>query len=254
MAKPKTCKSCGHEFFIDDQYYSNWKNFLMPCPKCSETFCVMKPLAERDLQRLQYRYKGCTSEKLKTYFYNQMYTLLIEYTKSLILKHYSNLIDSSETLDEKASDAVHFLLEEYLKNISFNFDISFGGFLIDKIRQVMFSKKYHNAGTYSLNYKFSDDNEVEWEDTKDYLHDIEKKQDTGLTVSYLINLIINYKKECNDRRENVRRLLAVNFFLTHGERKVDNFFRVYGRYGKMRYEETIMLLKHELKRLEKDNK
>ena len=252
MAKPKTCKACGHEFHIDSHYIKEWFNWLMPCPVCYETYCVMKPETERILQRLQFMWLGVCNEKNKEIYYKKMYHILNSYTQSLIKKHYSNLITSQEMLEEKSMDAVHFLLEEYHKKPGWKITISFGGFLNDKIRQVMFGKIYHETAAVSINYTFDDGNQVDYADKKDLLKDIERHEDKYLTAKYFSELLFNYEKECEDKRENFLRLLSLNFFLNYGERKADNFFRVYGRYGKIRYEESIMLLKHELLRLHKE--
>jgi hypothetical protein len=248
MAKPKTCKACGYEFHIHSDYIRDWFELLMPCPVCNETFCVMKPDTERILQRLQFMYLGAGIKNNKEKYYNEMYKILVSYTQSLIKGHFSNRITSMEMLEEKSIDAVHFLFEEYLKNSNFRITISFGGFLLDKIRQVLFGKKYHDSGQVSINYTFDDGNEVEYEDKKDLLKEIEDHQNKYLLSNYFTNLIFSYESECEDKRENFLRLLAFDYFMRYGERKADNFFKAFGRYGKSRYEETILLFKHELRR------
>jgi len=252
MAKPKTCKACKYEFHIAPEYMKKWRNYLMVCPRCLETFCVMKPETERTLQRLQYRYCG-SSGRVQQKIYDELYIILLSYCQSLIKKHYSNLITDSYFLEEKSIDAVHFLLEEFLKYKNYRITISFGGFLQYKIKQVIFGKIYHDTAPVSLNFEMDDGNQIQYEDKKDLLKDIEHHEDKNLTAEYCSNLIINYAQHCEDKRENFLRLIAFKFFLAFGEKIADNFFRVFGRYGKQRYEETIMLLKHELKRLHKES-
>ncbi len=251
MAKPKTCKSCGYEFHIEQEDMKKWKNWLMVCPKCLETFSVMKPETERILQRLQYMYFG-SNEKNKRIYIKKIYEMYVDYTQSLIKKHYSNLITSQDFLDEKSREAVHFVIEETF-SINEKIQISFGGYVLHKIRQVLFGKPYHETGSVSINYDYDDGNQVQYQDTKDLLNDIEKHQDKKLTAKYTCDLIFGYERECEDKRENFLRLIALNFFLNQGERKVDNFFKTFGRYGKIKYEETIMLLRHELKRVQKES-
>lgn len=253
MSKPKTCKACNYEFYIEQAYIKEWYDALMFCPNCFETFCVMKPETERILQRKQYMYLGCLNKKLKENYFKDMYNILVSYTQSLILKKFSKMLYSPETLEEKAFDALHLILEKYAEDEHYKIHTSFGGYLNDKINEVFLHKRFYTPKNISLNFKFEDGNEIEYEDEKNLLKDIEKNQDKRLLAKYITNLIFNYEKECEDKRENFLRLLAVNYFLNFGENKVDKFFRTYGRYGKSKYEETIMLIKHELRRLYKEN-
>jgi len=251
MAKPKTCKACKYEFLIAPEYMKKWRNYLMVCPNCLETFCVMKPETERTLQRLQYMYFG-SNEKNGRILFGEIYGIYLKYTQSLIKKNYSNLITSQEFLKEKTQEAVHYALESTILKGK-HIQISFGGVVSDKIKQVFFTKPFRDTAPVSLNFEMDDGNQIQYEDKKDLLKDIEQHEDKNLTAEYCSNLIINYSQYCEDKRENFLRLIAFKFFLAFGEKKADNFFRIFGRYGKQRYEETIMLLKHELKRLHKES-
>lgn len=243
--RPIECQKCKHNFVSKKD-----KEINVICPVCNINYCN-KNDTERFLFLTQDLYlKGTYT---KNQFITKIYNVLCTYTKSLILGNFRKRLVNPDDLEDYVTQAVHFFLIYFLKNDSFFIDTSFSGMIFHKIKQAMKnenSKKPKDVVEITLNYFFEDDSEVEYEDTtKDCLKEIEEYEDKIRLYEFVKNLIFKMGDFCNDNRENFLRIIAIHHYLKYGEKKADNLFKFYSRYGKIQYERTVKLLYEELKRL-----
>lgn len=241
-----TCRMCGHKFRIKQEERHKWQKENLPCPKCKEIYCVL-PQTERELRILQDKFfESGRQEKYMT----QMYKILIPYTKSLLLKSFPAAIKSNEDADEKTHNAVSFLIEEYYAKLDYKLDISFGGMLLYKIKQALYGKQEIQTNDISLDFKFEDGNQVEYEDTKNKMYEhIENEHDKYLICNYITELLFSIGYYADSEQERYICETCLYLFFLKGERKVENFFKVFGREGKILYLYSLEILKKELEKL-----
>jgi len=239
--RPPTCKICKNTFEIRDK--EKWRLNKLICPLCGELYCTL-PVTERQLRKLQDLY---FEKNRDPKIFNEMIKIMKIYTASMIKKFFSKRLTFDDALDYYSHNAVSYLVEEYLEDPEFKIDISFGGFIIDKIKQVIFGKKEHACGSESLNYEFEDGNEIQYEDTKhNYIEKIEQEESRKEMSQRLYDFVIEANKFYSPR-ENYIRLLMINNYLSKGEIIVDKFFTAYGdRTGKLAYMKTLEILKSEI--------
>ena len=244
--RPVECKKCGHSFINNDD---NKINII--CPSCNIDYCN-KNDTERNLFKIQEFY--IDKRISKDVFISKIYDILIEYTKSLILKSFRFRLRQPEDLEYYARQAVHYSLIYFLEDDTFHIVSSFSGMIFHKIRQALNEKEIHDCAELTLDFLFDDEHKVEYEDTaKDVLSEIEDYEDKYILFKYIKNLIFAMDNICNDKRENFIRLMAIHHYIKYGEKKVDELFKNYSHYGKIKYEETLRLLHKELKRLYNEN-
>jgi len=240
--RPVECKKCNHSFINEED-----NKICIVCPSCGIDYCN-KNDTERGLFKIQEFY--INRQISKDVFITKIYDTLIEYTQSLILKSFRHRLRYSEDLENYSRQAVHYLLIYFLEDDSFIINSSFSGMIFHKIRQSLNEKDIHDCAELTLDFLFDDEHKIEYEDTtKDVLTEIENYEDKYILFRYIKTIIFAMEKTCNDKRENFIRLMAIHHYIKYGEKKVDDLFKRYSHYGKIKYEETLQLLHKELKRL-----
>ena len=244
--RPAECKKCKSTFI---NYEEDKRNVI--CPACHTEYCN-KSDTERSLFIIQDDYIAGKISKDK--FITIIYPIMLDYCKSLILGNFSFRLKNVGDLEFYSYQALHYFFIYYLKSDDFIVKISFSGLLFYKITQAFNEKASKSSAELTLDYTFIDDHKVEYEDKVKYsLEAIEEYEDKVYLYKYILKLIVDLKDCCNDKRENFLRLMAIHHYLKFGEKKADNLFKNYSKYGKIKYEETLELLHSELKRLHKEN-
>lgn len=237
-----TCKICGHKFrFETDEQRLQWQANMLQCPSCKDLYCTL-PKTERELHLLQNQFLKNRSEKCL----NEMYHLLVPYTKSIILKTYRHVMQHPEDLQYFAENAVSYLIEEYYAKPNYKVELSFGGLLIFKIKQAIYGKMESEIDAISINYEFTDEHEVQYEDPVKYFDEIENTIDKTYLLNNLCRLIFGIEDYVDSNYENYIRELAMSLHLRKGEKYVDRFFQKFGREGKIAYLYTLKVLRKEL--------
>jgi hypothetical protein len=248
----KTCTSCGFKFkFQTKDEIHLWKKSNYECPSCAVQFCSIHE-TDRKLLALQEKYfKSGRNDK----YIGEMYPILYDYTKSIILKSFRPLIENEEHLNDLIQTVISVFIETYyfLKPGGVNY--SFGGLLFHKVREVVLLEKEKSnpkpgVELISLDFTFDDGNGVEYEDTKPSLYDsIENDHNKNLICSFITDLITSLSSKCSSQEENYIRLQGIYLYLKKGEDKASKFFEVYQRKGKFHFDLTLQLIKQELRKL-----
>ena len=242
--RPVLCKVCRNSFINQDDNKIN-----VVCPKCKTQYCN-KNKTERTLFQIQDRYiKG---DLTRDQFITKVYYAIYGYTQSLILQNFRNRLRDPPDLDIYTTQSMHYFFTYYLEDNDFYITSSFSGMIFHKIRQAINEKSNHMVGDLSLDYSYDEDHNVQYEDTtKDSLAEIDEYENRLFLLNYIKQLVFGMEDFCNDRRENFIRLNAISHYLKYGEKKVDNLFKNYTKYGRIKYDETLELIHSELKRLYK---
>ena len=242
--KPITCKYCKHEFRFELlSQREEWKLKNYPCPICAIDLCILPP-TERELRHLQVIYLQTRLNKDLV----PMITVLKSYCASLIKKSFSNKIQEPGKLEYYVHTAVTFLVEDYLAKPHFNIQTSFGGYLIHKIRQAIWGTKEYDIDAESIDFEYEEGGQVQYADNKKSIIDlIEQQHDKKQLVHYLSELIFGVEDFCLSRAENYIRLLNVANHLDAGEQSTDKFFKCYDKTGKLKYIQTMEIIRNELK-------
>lgn len=249
--RPITCRYCGHKFKISNSKRQRWVKLEFICPKCKTNFCFLTAI-EKDLQILQTQYKRKKEEK----YLNQIFRLLTIYAESIIKRYFINHIRDKSLLNYYAQSAASLLIEsDYYKKTDFFIEISFGSRLIDKCKQAILSAKESPEqfiDADSLDFLFEDGHVVSYEDkSKSFLDSIEEDEEKFILCQRVCDLMFGMEDFCISPRENYIRLLNIYNYLEGGERAIDNFFKVYGRFGKFITMDSLKLLRSELQKLDK---
>ena len=244
-----TCKYCGKKFKISKNKKNKWEQEKFPCPHCKIDYSVF-PETERKLQHIQNKYRISRDEK----YLKEMHSILISYAESLIKKHYINLINDKSLLSYYAHSAVSLLIEaDYLRKKDFYIDISFGSRLIQKCLQAIQSPKESIERPLeedSLDYLFEDGHKVNYEDnSRTELDFILEEEEKFILLKKLCELTFQMEEFCDDNRENYIRLLNIDNYLHYGEKALDDFFEIYGRYGKYKTLQSLNIIKTELQKI-----
>jgi hypothetical protein len=179
---------------------------------------------------------------------------MIAYVTSLILNNFKSRIQDEEELKIYTCQAVHYFYIYYLEDDNFIITDSFSGMVFHKIRQAINEKSNHAVAEYSINFMLEDGNEIDYEDnTKGVTEEIEQYDAKLNILKHIIKFINEFEVLCNNKRENFLRLQAIYHYLTYGEKKADNLFKNYGRFGKIKYEQTLEYLHKELLNLHKES-
>jgi len=238
--RPSTCKICKAQFHVQNK--EEWNENGMKCPVCNELYCVL-PDTERSLRILQDKFFINREEK----YLSEMYYILMEYAQSLFLKFFNKVVLHTEDLDYYLQNAISFFIEEYLLKEDYKIKISFGGLLIYKIKQALFSKNEY-LSEFSLDYEMQDKHIIQRKDDKNYFGEVEKSCDNYFLKNYLYKLIIEISNYSDSPLENYMREQALYLHLTNGEKYVDRFFKLYNKKGKLIYMYTLEVLKKQLKK------
>lgn len=249
MGRPTKCNYCKNDFIREDKIEDALIDKAV-CPLCNIDYCN-KLTTERNLFVLQDQYvsKTITVDQ----FINKIYPIMLEYTKSLILGNFRNRLHDSDDLENYTIQALHYFFIYFLKDPEFVITTSFSGMVYHKIVQSFNEKDNRDSADYSLDFKYDDGNEVSYTDTKkDDMQEIEEYENKFDLLKHILKLIFDFEKECNNKRENFVRLQAVYHYLNFGEKKADNLFKQYGRFSKLKFEDTLEQLHNELKKLYKE--
>lgn len=245
--KPITCRYCGKTFkIIDKNQKQLWIENKYVCVHCKEEWCIL-PKTERDLKYAQEKYLFSKSE---TDMVN-MLRIMYPYIQSLIKKNYAKALKFYGALDYYSNEVTTIMVEEYLGKEDFKLDISFGGFLIHKIRQAIYNPKQFIDQHVSLDYEFEDGNNLHEmiADTKlDILQKIEQKEHEESLHKKIVGIIDGITKYHDNDYEDYIRIVSLYCYLSKGELAFDKIFQAFGRKGKEISEKTLNILRQELKK------
>lgn len=242
--RPVKCKYCYQKFQLLNEEKIAWKKNKYACPTCGEVYCIL-PKTERKLRLLQEEYVDSDRKDKKVF--NNMISILYDYTKSLIKKHYSNRLKFEDALQYYTHNTVSRFIEYYLKDDSFVVDVSFAGLLMHKIKEAIFNKKEHEIDASSLDFEFEDGNTVEYEDSqKSVIDEIEEIQYKKDLCSQLVELIFAIEKYSKNKHENYTRLVSLASYMRNGNKYFDKFFQMYGNEGKWPTLKTLDAIRDKL--------
>jgi len=242
--KPLTCRYCKHTFRIPEiELKKQWQNNNCICPKCSEFWCVLPP-TERELKYLQENYLNNRCEETIAPFIR----LLDIYTQSLIKKNYKIYLTWEGSLPYYSYNAVVAFIEEYLTREEFKVDISFGGYLIWKIKQAIFHPSELESKDVSLDFQFEDGNNLHEliPCERNVLQKIEIDEDTKRLYNKIIDIIEGVGDYCKNSYEDYIRTIAIHLNFKSGENQFDKLFQAFGRDGRMKSLDTLEILRKEL--------
>lgn len=243
------CKICNHKFrHSNDDERNLWQQNKYVCPNCGQTYCN-KPKTEIKLFCLQDKF--FESNKDEKYL-NDIYRLLMLYSKSLFLKTFRKIVLHPDDLQYYLENAVSIFIEEFYYAKEKPILISFGGMLILKLKQALYSKAEKPLKEDSIYFEYRDGNCDQFEDKINYFSSIENEYDSELLVNNLYDLIIQIENYSSTPFENYMRELALNIHLLKGEKYADKLYNVYARIGvhdkvgKIIYMYTLDILKNRL--------
>jgi len=242
--KPIVCKYCKHTFKIADiELKQQWQNNNCHCPRCNEEWAVLPP-TERKLKYLQADYLNNRCEETIVPFIR----LLDIYCQSIIKKTYKIYLTYEGSLEYYSYNAVTALIEEYLSREDFRIDISFGGYMIWKIKQAIFHPSELESAHVSLDFEFEDGNNLHQmiPCDKGVLDKIENEQYNNSLYNKIIGIIEGVEEYCKNSYEDYIRTISINLYFKEGETAFDKLFQAFGREGKMIAMQTIDLLRKEL--------
>ena len=253
--RPTTCKYCGHEFHKKDLI--KWETEKHPCPSCRKIWCD-KPETERMLMILQddylkYRDKDKNPIKAQKVL-TEITKIFYSYTASIIKINFSNMIQEPGNLERYTQWAVSKLIEEYLKRPDFKVNGSFKGMLFPKIQEAIWGKQEHACAEDSLDYEYDDGHVVVYEDDKkSYMESLQERHSKEQLVNSLCELIFGVSEYCTEE-ENWIRLLNFRNYIIGGEKYTDKFFELYeDKTGKLKFLETLDIVKQELHKSDMEN-
>lgn len=244
-------------FRLQDLYYSKGfskldSNFL------GQMYAILSPFAESLILKY-FRAKINGPEDLERYSHESAMVVMEEYRKYTCQKMIKKGIPKKKArLQEKCpgcvSLACHFKMTD-----------SFGGYLVRKIVQTIDGVKNHLNGAYKvktpkgekqrysmpLSIDLVDDQnnrlfDLPVEDRN--LDSIMQHKDTLLMAEFTAKLLTHERldEECADHHESFIRNLTLKLKLEQGDKAVDRFFKLHGRYGKFIYMKSLEILKEEL--------
>jgi len=243
--KPITCKYCHVNFKIaNKKEKEEWKIDNYICPICLEHFCILPP-TERELRYLQDKYLLTRTEE----DFIPLLRLMYKYTQSLIKKNYSKALKFYGSLDYYSNETITIMVEEYLSKPGFAIGLSFGGFLIHKIRQAIYNPKQFVGQHTSFDFQFEDGNnlhELIADRRKDVIQKIEESEDEIFLHKKIIELIEGVEEYCEDPYEDYIRTISLYAYFNKGEIAFDKIFQAFGRKGKEISMKTLEILRKEL--------
>lgn len=277
--KKVTCKKCKKKNIIED--VEKWNKNYMKCSFCQELYCPL-PKTERRLMQWQDLYLINRSEYMARLLHDE----LVPYVKSIILKDYISKI-KVDKIEYYINNTITLLFFKYLQNKHFKIRDSFYGYLYHKVNEAIFGKPEREVGVVykiqknkniksikpskmnikkmsidwtseetqmkevlpsnSLNYFLADGTEIEIEDSRNIIDEIDLIRDKFYLRKNLVDLITISYSECKTPKEKWFRLLSLSLYFNKGEIKGDKIFQKFKRVGKEKYEDIIELIKDFLK-------
>jgi hypothetical protein len=255
----------------------SWLKTKMVCPKCGISYSNI-PKIERTLMIMQDSYFD-SGKNIK--YLNELAKYLIIYAKSLIKKYYSSYITCEEDINYFAENAASFVIEEYYKYFTpnvytdgndFRMYASFGGYLVSKIKQVIFNKQERLQEDISLNWEFDDEHsdgnsyheDKQSQNSYDQIDDYENRL---YLLNHVTQFIFKISAYCPTKGDDLVRLLAFDLNLRLGEKFADKLFQeerkkngkiaqysTYGRKRKQWFLKTLEAVRLELLNLQEANK
>ena len=205
------------------------------CPYCGSTK-FDKPKTEVDLFELQDHYLLTREDK----YLVQMYEILKSYAKSLIYKIVKGQYHfDSDEIEQKSHDAAMGIVVYYLNKPEFRIDHSFAGYLIRKVKEVLYStvdEDDHDSLNYRISYHGGakdDGNSVEKEDLIfEAIHKEKPVHDNESVLNEFMRLItkvVDTAKQRQSKQYAVLMLIAFYYNIV----KVPNSFisEYYAMYG-----------------------
>lgn len=265
-----TCKKCGYTFKITNKEKRLlWEKKKRRCPQCREPYCT-KPETERKLMVLQDMY---FKHDRDIKYLDEMSTVLLQYSQSLIKKFYSKHIVNEGDLEYYSYCTVAFLIEEYYNRSDYKVYASFAGALNDKIKQSLFNKYNLLQEDLSLNWNFDDSHSdgnfhhIDKLSSREF-EKIESYDHKAFLVKYILELVFGLSSYCKSKTEDLIRLSAFNLNLNYGERFAEKLFqeeqknekgkvvqfKVFGRRNKDMYKKTLDVIREELVKMTIANK
>lgn len=242
--KPISCKYCGFRFrILDEESKNNWTLQNLICPSCLEEYCVL-PQTEKDLKKLQKLFiESGRDEKYGT----QLYILLKKYIRSLILKHFTNVINDPEIIEYHSHCSTVKVMENYYSKPDFIVSDSFANYSMFKIKESIWHKSEHIIGDHSIHEQNDDGKDkyvVGVECKIKFVQDqIDNHKDYNEEITnYLVNEIYTHK----DKKVEFKILLALNSFLNKGIAGSDKVFQKFGLEGKTRFNALLQRFKNKL--------
>ncbi len=195
----QTCSFCGNivEFFHGEKPST--------CPHCNKENYI-KPFTETRLFLLQKKFleSGSKIKYRNKQILSSMYQLLMEYSQSIVKKELPNTFTHHyEKVEEKAHDAVNLIISQFLEKEDFKIEVSFGGLLKFKVREVLFAPKIKKEECHeSIHHHITEGIEKEILEASDILNienisspnNTQSYFDYELTDSYKVQLLEKIKK------------------------------------------------------------
>lgn len=249
-----TCRLCNHRFnFKDKKNREHWFDTYQACPSCKETFCNLPP-TEKKLHDLQNEY--LLNRHPDTL--GKMYSILVDYAGSLMLKFNQNDSNDSSDTDKRIEHAhlsVTYLLEYYLYKDDFKIKASFAGYLKKKIlfslygrQNMMFNKKVQVHSFEEVNDVDSDVGKIFSEKLMQVAYERDRFDEvTNNTALYQTkktlptSTVVFLKKTRNTFApvENLFRLAAMSQFFYKGDQSVRKFFSLRQNTGRDMYDDSM---------------
>ena len=243
--KPLKCRYCDKTFKIENiEKKKKWSANECICPICGELWCTL-PKTERELKYLQQTYLGTREDDDFLPFLRLMY----RYCQSLIKKNYSRKLTFDGALDYYANEAITFMVEEFLNKPEFKIELSFGGYIMFKIKQTIFNKADFVDEHVSLDFEFEDGNnlhEIIASNSQDIIARIEEDEDIRILGKTVVGLIEGVSAFCTDPYDDYIRTVSCYIYMTNGELGFDKVFQAFGRRGKEIAQKTLDILRSEL--------
>ena len=224
------CKICQTEFSMcTSEEREEWQRKKLPCPSCKTEYCNL-PKTERELRHKHNTfYDSSTTAFMKNQILGEMYLILCEYAKSLILKCYRSKIQSADQLEQFSHDAATLIIQIYQTKEG-GVHSSFGGLLILKIKEVMFSKQEYTRDislneimdTHNAQFEAPEKQPVPSENLLDKIvSEIVKDYDNRITMLHLFQIYFHQKNIIHTKLRN---------------KKINAFFSVYSKKYIKKYE------------------
>jgi len=239
--KPFTCRNCKFQFRILEEHDRlNWKNLNYICPECKKEYCIL-PKTESELRVLQDKFLLTRDTK----YIGELYSLIKIYSRSLILKNFTNAINEPDDIDYHSHSSTFKVIEQYYNREDFKIEISFAGYIVLKIKESIWHKSEKNVGDLSIDER-DNDNKYKYETSSicsimEENEKIESDKDFNYQLyNYLINVI--YTNE----EISFKLLLALLNFIRYGEKGSDRIFDQFSIKGKNTFYNILISFKKKL--------
>jgi len=239
--KPFTCRTCKFQFrILEEQDRLNWKSLNYICPSCHKEYCIL-PHTESELRVLQDKFLIDRSDKN----ISDLYSLIKVYSRSLILKNFTNAINEPEEIDYHAHSSTLKVIEQYYNRKDFKIEISFAGYILLKIKESIYHKSEKYVGDLSIDERDKDNKyKYEFGLVCSLLNEKEKIQDYNDFNYKLYNFLISLIYKNSDT--SFKLLLALLNFLKYGEKGSDRIFENFNIKGKNTFINILIDFKKKL--------